>query len=241
MPKVNSLVGKKYCETCDKDVATSYYSKHLQSQTHLSKVKQVSEDEDDIKSLKFEKISCSSSSSEEEVEQESSSSSEEEIEYKEESSQSSSEEEQEKPVIESSSSSEEEVKTKKVVKKVNKVEVKKEQKPKKAEKKVEKVQYKKIYEVSSSDSEEEEVKREVKGSGFIKFIRDLDYTFNVGDPEVIKEIYNDVMGFKPSKKYYMKRDEKDKLRRYLNKFRSDNIELEDDEVNEYMLNILADL
>lgn len=239
MPKVNSLVGKKYCETCNKDVATSYYSKHLQSQTHLSKVKQVSEDEDDVESLKFEKILYSSSSSEEEQKE----SSEEDIEQKEssESEESSSEEEQEKPVVESSSSSEEEIKPKKVVKKVNIVEVKKEQKPKKAEKKVEKVQYKKIYEVSSSDSEVEEVKREVKGSGFIKFIRDLDYTFNVGDPDVIKEIYNDVMGFKPSKKYYMKRDEKDKLRRYLNKFRSDNIELEDDEVNEYMLNILADL
>jgi len=69
MPKpLNSLLYKKYCESCEKDVSASYFSKHIQSQGHLNKIKTSfhSSSDDDVKDLKIEKILSSENESDKE-------------------------------------------------------------------------------------------------------------------------------------------------------------------------------
>lgn len=232
MKQKNSLLHKQFCEICSKDVSKSYFSKHLQSQGHILRAKndvktEEATSEDDLKDLKNIKLS-SSESSESEISS---------LHSKEESSESeqSSEEEQESPIEDSTDEEEQKSVKKPVNKPVSKAVPKQQQKPKpKAQSK------KMIYELSSSSESEEDQPREVKGSNFIRFIRELDQVFEISDKNTILEIYNDVMGFKKSK-FYIPSVQKSKLRRYLDKFYKENEDVGDDIVNSFMLNFVNDL
>jgi hypothetical protein len=237
MPKPkNSLLNKQFCEVCSKDITKSYFSKHLQSQGHLlrSSTNQNTDmkdehqsSEDELKDFKNIKLSSSES----------------EITYKEDESiesEQSSEAEQESPV---EVSTDEEKPIKKVNKPIKKPQTKPVSIPKKAPHNVKpspKRASKYIYELSSSSEEEQEPQRQVKGSNFIRFIRELDQGFNVNDKNTILDIYNDVMGFKKSK-LYIPSQQKNKLRRYLDKFQQDNDDIDEDEVNGFMLKFVNEL
>lgn len=265
-PKPYSLLNKKYCETCDKDISASYFSKHLKSKTHLEKAEnsnvpsdmaepefsaELSSSDDEVSDLKFDKVPFSESEEEEEVvEQGAELSPDESNDLSASLSESESEEEQPLPEPEELSNSEtdeplyssEDESSPEPVKKNVKVQFNKANQgrgSKKAVKNDVKKKYRGIYEVSSSESEDEQP--EVYGSGFIKFVRELDYSFGVSDPAVIKEIFNDVMGFKPSKKYYINSTNKKKLRRYLDKFQDDNEAVDQDLVNTFMLDFLNEM
>jgi hypothetical protein len=224
MKPKNSLLNKQFCEICSKDVSKSYFSKHLQSQGHILRSKndvktESATSDDDLKDLKNLKLSSSES----------------DLEYKSTESESSeqSEEQQESPV-EVSTDEEEKSKAKPKPKTA----------PRIASKAIPKVnaknkpQPKYIYELSSS-SEEEAQPKEVKGSNFVRFIRTLDQEFNVNDKSTILDIYNDVMGFKKSK-LYIPSQQKNKLRRYLDKFQQENDDIDEDEVNGFMLKFVND-
>lgn len=221
MKPKNSLLNKQFCEICSKDVSKSYFSKHLQSQGHILRSKndvktESATSDDDLKDLKNLKLSSSES----------------DLEYKSTESESSeqSEEQQESPV---------EVSTDEEEKPKAKPKAKPKTKPKaipKANTKKQPPKY--IYELSSS-SEEEAQQKEVKGSNFVRFIRTLDQEFNVNDKSTILDIYNDVMGFKKSK-LYIPSQQKSKLRRYLDKFQQENDDIDEDEVNGFMLKFVND-
>ena len=195
MKPKNSLLHKKYCEVCEKDISASYFSKHIQSQAHLNKVKTVSS-EDEVKDLKIEKILSSESDKEEEsTDQEEST-------------------EQEEPQPKQSA---------------------KKSAPKQSAKPL-----KYVYELSESSEDEPQPPKAVKGSNFIRFIRELDENMNINDKSKIIEIYNDVIGHQKSR-LYIPSQQKNKLRRYIDKFQQENTDIDEDEVDNFMRNFLSNL
>ena len=281
-PKSHSLLNKRYCEVCEKDISTSYFSKHVKSKGHMDKAALVetnlSESDSDVEDLKFEKVDLDESSSDEEVplqesDDESVKNDEKSESEKSESEKSESEKSESEAHSVSESDDDEVIKEEDpvVVSGLDKVDDdlfsesdespppvkwhshaategsshqrrKRNIKPSVVKKPVKTKlnNYRGIYEVSSS-SEEENAVPQVYGSGFIKFIRELDQEYNVDDPDTIKEIYNDVMGFKPSKRLYIKRQSKQKLKRYLDKFETDNADIDHEFVSDFMLDVLENL
>jgi len=242
--KTNSLQGKKYCESCNKDISTSYFSKHLKTIGHLRNVDknpvppQKSSDESSASAsvssedeLKLDKIISSSEESEQEQEQpvdeeKDTSQSEQESEEEEQSKSEEEEEESEEEEEPTPEPSPEPVKKSKKVKKNVKVKVERQKpKPKKAG----------LYALSSS---EEEPDQSVNPSGFLKFVNTLNNDFDITEADDIKKVFNSVMGFGKAS-YHINPSVKNQLTRYLNKYERDNSHLDEDTVHNYLTEFLS--
>ena len=235
--KTNSLIGKKFCSACDKDISTSYFSKHLKTIGHLRNAdknpapKESSSESDASLSvssadeLKLDKI-ISSSESDQESEQEQ----EQPVDEEKDSSQSEQESEQSESEPSPEPTPEPSPEPVKKSKKVKNIKVKVEKakskpKPKKAG----------LYALSSS---EEEPDQSVNPSGFLKFVNTLSNDFDITHPDEIKKVFNSVMSFgKPS--YHLNPSVKSQLSRYLNKYERDNSHLDEDTVHQYLSNFLS--
>jgi hypothetical protein len=242
--KTNSLIGKKYCSACDKDISTSYFSKHLKTIGHQRNADKspappqkssdesdasVSSSEDDLKLDKI--ISSSESENDEPVDEEKDTSqSEQESEQSEQSEQSESEPSPEpspEPSLEPTPEPSPEPVKKSKVKKNIKVKVGKKQKPK--PKKAG------LYALSSS---EEEPDNSVNPSGFLKFVNTLSNDFDITEPDEIKKIFNSVMGFGRAS-YHINPSVKNQLSRYLTKYERDNSHLDEELVHNYLTEFLS--
>ena len=237
--KTNSLIGKKYCSACDKDISTSYFSKHLKTIGHQRNADknpappQKSSDESDASvsssedELKLDKIISSSESDNDEPVDEEKDTSQSEQENEEEEEEESEEEPSPEPSPEPTPEpSPEPVKKPKKVKKNVKMKVEKQKpKPKKAG----------LYALSSS---EEEPDNSVNPSGFLKFVNTLNNDFDITDADEIKKVFNSVMGFGRAS-YHINPSVKNQLVRYLNKYERDNSHLDEDTVHNYLTEFLS--